>query len=1408
MIMKQYISFFLLIFYVFVANNITAATYIGETYNERTVTFAEITEENGLISNKATCIYKDYKGFIWIGTENGLNRYDGKQIKSYTYLPADTNSISNNVINCIKEDANNNLLIGTSNGLNLFNRKNKKFTRFFADSSKESTICHNKINKFLKDKENNFWIATERGINKAKIVDENTFQFNTYKPDFKRVKTRISDIKQDQQGRIWVSSWGEGLFQFDPVTGEFRSLFYDSLNPLNNINDITCIEILNQDDIWIGTYNQGLIIYYPETENLVNPHNNLVLKKHLNSTVWIEDLYKDRNGLIWISALSNTMASLYSYDYQRNEVIFRRSQRTIDTRTNEIISKGAVRDIYQDNNNILWFANTLAGIEKFDPNQNKFSKYYIELKGENQFRDYIKDIEEDNDERIWLATFGDGLIHCDKRSGKIIKRYFFDDRSPRGNLINSVCKDNNGKLWVGSVDGLYKFNPLNGNIEKVYRNHVDKLSIKHKTINEIINDPFGMLTVLTQEGIDRINPDDGEIITNKIFEEIKIGKITYINYDKSGNLLVCGSEGFAFVDIRDNKIKYLEHSTRKENSLMSEQITCALEGDKKRYWISTANGLSMFDSKNKTFKNYTKKDGLATNNILRIIQTDNGIWMRTNKGLSFLNIHDASIKNYSIDDGLRYTYYGYCIWKDSKNYIYVADEHAYTKFLPGNIKENNIIPPVYFTGMKINGYEVSIGEESVLNNALNYTRKITLKPYHKQLYFSFAALNYTLPEKNLYKYKLQGYDTAWHRLGHRNELFLMNLPSGDYILNVMGANNDAVWNPVPATLSITMLPVWWKTWWAILIYISLTGALLIVFFYFRISRLKHHKNLELEKEKAKLQHENDEVKLKFFTNISHEFRTPITLIRGPLETILNTINPDQKVDAIKQQLKLIYKNASRLNVLVERVLEFRKIQTGHIKNNWSKEDIVHYIKDVYENFKGLAEHKKINYSFHSFHSNFYAWIDIKKLQHVLFNLISNAFKFTPDAGSIEISFDTDDYTVENNESKKYLKIKVSDSGIGIPENEIRSIFSRFHRANNQEAGITKTQGTGIGLELSKEYVELMKGNILVDSQQGKGTEFKIIIPYYTDEEINELITNKSNKNSFMENEDSDIITDELSYDPGLITETKQETGSENSVSLSVIQEKEGFPAMLIVEDNRELLNFLKANYSKNYNIIEAVNGQHGIDAALNNVPDIIISDIMMPEIDGIELCRQLKANKITSHIPIILLTAKSLVEHQIKGYEIGADDYITKPFDINILNTRIINLLENRKRMQRFFLSDMFNDLQHIPQISSADKIFLTEIEEIVGNSYMNEDFSVEGFAEQMKISRSQLHRKFMGFLGISPSSYIKKYRLNKAAEMLKFTSNPNIAEVSFKCGFKHPSHFTRSFRNLFKISPTEYIKQ
>ncbi|MFW6222586.1 MAG: ATP-binding protein, partial [Bacteroidota bacterium] len=602
-------------------------------------------------------------------------------------------------------------------------------------------------------------------------------------------------------------------------------------------------------------------------------------------------------------------------------------------------------------------------------------------------------------------------------------------------------------------------------------------------------------------------------------------------------------------------------------------------------------------------------------------------------------------------------------------------------------------------------------------------------------------------------------------------------------------------------------PVWWKTWWAVLIYISLTAAFLIVFFYFRISQLKYHKTLELEKEKAKLQHENDEVKLKFFTNISHEFRTPLTLITGPLETILNTINPNQKVNAIMQQLKLIHKNASRLNVLINRVLEFRKIQTGNIKINWSKEDIVHIIKDVYENFKGLAEQKKINYSFHSFYSNFEAWIDINKLQHVLFNLISNAFKFTHDAGSIEISFDTDDYTVENIELNKCLKIKVRDSGIGIPEKELSSIFSRFHRVDNEGTGDAKIPGTGIGLELSKEYVELMGGEISVSSEQGKGTEFHIIIPYYTDEIIKELTTNKHN-HIVLEEEYSEIITDELSYDPGLIAETKQESESEDSGNSSVFLEKKNLPAMLIVEDNLELLNFLKENYSKIYNVIEAVNGQQGIDAALNDVPDIIISDIMMPEIDGIELCRQLKANKITSHIPVILLTAKSLVEHQIKGYETGADDYITKPFDINILNTRIINLLENRKRIQRFFLSDMFNDLQHIPQISSANKIFLTEIEEIVENSYMSEDFTVEQFAERMKISRSQLHRKFMGFLGISPSSYLKRYRLNKAAEMLKSTSSPNIAEISFKCGFKHPSHFTRSFRQLFNISPTEYIKQ
>ncbi|MFW6272972.1 MAG: ligand-binding sensor domain-containing protein, partial [bacterium] len=360
--MKQYISFSLLIFYVFVAENVTAKTSIEETYKENPIIFEKITEEDGLISNKATCIYKDHKGFIWIGTENGLNRYDGKEIKSYTYLPADTNSISNNVINCIAEDANNNLLIGTNNGLNLFNRKYEKFTRFFADSTKELTICHNKINTFLKDKDNTLWIATERGINKAETTDENTFQFKSYKPGFKLLKSRISDIKQDQQGRLWVSTWSEGLFLFDPMTGEFSSLFYDPLNPLNKIKNITCIDISNQGKIWIGTYNKGGIIYDPETGKTGNFRDNLALAEHFNSILWIEDLYKDRNGLVWISALDNTMAWLFAYDPQIKKIIFKKPQRSIDPKTNEIISKGAVKDIYEDDNNILWFANTLAGV--------------------------------------------------------------------------------------------------------------------------------------------------------------------------------------------------------------------------------------------------------------------------------------------------------------------------------------------------------------------------------------------------------------------------------------------------------------------------------------------------------------------------------------------------------------------------------------------------------------------------------------------------------------------------------------------------------------------------------------------------------------------------------------------------------------------------------------------------------------------------------------------------------------------------------------------------------------------------------------------------------------------------------------------------------------------------------------
>jgi signal transduction histidine kinase/DNA-binding response OmpR family regulator len=852
-------------------------------------------------------------------------------------------------------------------------------------------------------------------------------------------------------------------------------------------------------------------------------------------------------------------------------------------------------------------------------------------------------------------------------------------------------------------------------------------------------------------------------------------RIQHIFESRKNELWIGTHHGlYKYIHNRETFKRYL-HDPNDSNSLSSSNIGYICEDKDGILWLGTLGGLNRFDPKSDTFTHYTKEDGLPSNRVQGILEDkdNNALWLSTYEGISRFDLSTKEFRNFDASHGLTGKRLTGSVLETKNGEFLFGGSNGLNIFHPDDLLSNLEPPDLIISDFKIFNISVPVGDDSPLQKPIYQTEKIVLASDEHDISFDFLTTHYVDPSQNEYAYMLENYENEWRYVGNTNSAIYPNLPPGEYIFRVKAANNIGVWNEEGVSIKIIILPPWWATTWAYIVYAIV--FFIIIYFTWKIQlkriRIKH--NYEMTKFEAEKMREVDEMKSRFFANLSHEFRTPLTLIFGPAKDIME--NSDDK--KAKQNAGMIKRNASRLYKLVNQLLDLSKLEAGKLKLEASEYDIIPFLKGVVLSFSSLAERQRITLRFNTIEKTLSIYVDKDKVEKIVNNLLSNAFQFTPEGGEI-------DFTIEK--LVEEIEIKIADNGIGIPKEKMNKIFNRFYQLDGSHT--REGEGTGIGLALTKELVELHKGKIMVESKEGEGSIFTVLLPLGKKHLKPEEIVEKD-----VEEEELETIEEvEFISEPEMIKE-------KTDIDVLIDVEK---PLLLIVEDNSDVRKYIISHLEEDYRIQEAVDGKDGLSQASNHIPDLIISDVMMPNLDGFELCNKLKTNEKTSHIPVIILTAKATSQDKIEGYETGADDYIMKPFEAGELKARIKNLIEMRRKLQEKFSSDDFI----IPkELSSIDERFLNKVLNAINDHISEEKFSIEDLGNEVAMSRKHLHRKLKALTNKSPSQFIRSIRLSKARMLIK-EKKGTISEISFMVGFSTPIYFNKCFKEEFGYSPGEVI--
>ncbi|MGN6416313.1 MAG: hybrid sensor histidine kinase/response regulator transcription factor [Pseudobacter sp.] len=1330
----------------------------------RDIKFTSLCSRDGFLSNSVNTILKDRYGIMWFGTDDGLNKFDGTNFTVYRYKPGDSTSLPTNEVLTLHEDRTGNLWIGTSGGgLSMYDRKKDRFLHNPVKSDAALLSNSDVIRSICSDYRGMVWIAQFEGLYMLDPQSRSISRQELKDAMGKKIRATLTSVYADSKKALWIAT-DEGLFRYDIKTNSQRRYEHITNDPASlPDNSIRAVTEDKWGNIWVGTAT-GLCKLKPDGSGFTRYS---FLDKGDISCITADD-----QGLLWIGCTNG----LYTYNIATGtHTVF-----TQENRNHQSLTSKGVRCVYIDQQGIYWLGTFQGGICKYDKNLNLFDLTLSSSFQEN--RDHvavITSLAATKNGNVLLGTDGNGLYELNRKNDQV-RPVNIPLKNTQGNNLSvlALLPSGNNKLYIGTYTrGLIILNQQTGQTRQLVKgNGADDL-----TSNDIFclfedskgniwtgTNGNGLIVVRDEHVTARYSPLPRN---NETLLPIN-GYIRAIAEDPDGNIWIgTHGGGIAVFTPATGKWKIF---TQENSSLPSNKIQCIQPDKKGKMWIGTYSGLAAFNPEKQQFRLYSEKDGLQNTMIYQIVEDNTGkLWLSTNTGISRLDTGSDTFWNFTYMNGLQNSNFVRAAGLQLPDgELFFGGLEGFNHFYPGELRVNRNVPRVILTDLRISNKSVQAGNEAAIKDHISIASEIRLN-YKQNFALGFVALNYTMARQNQYAYKLDGFDKDWNYTGSGNIASYTNLDPGEYIFRVKAANNDGIWSANDTTIKVYVKPPFWRTTYAYIFYILAFGAIILYSRHKGISRIRKKFAREQEQQEIERKRQLDQMKIKFLTNLSHDFRTPISLIMGPVDQLIEGEDRPEKQD----KLNMIRRNARRLLNLVNQLLDFRTMEEQELKLRLSKGEFISFLKEVTDSFRDMSERKNIEFTLKTCIDRLDAWFDRDKMERILFNLLSNAFKFTLPGGHIVVDLQK----AESTDDPEYtmVSIIVTDTGIGIPADKKEMIFNRFFQNENNAI---LNQGSGIGLSITKEFIELHNGRIQVESEPGKGCSFTIQLPLKRAIEAEKVMP---------------VVQPNLpAPDPDPHPKTPVSAGAENNLPEDL--------SLLLVEDNEDFRYYLKDNLRNNYKILEAINGKEGWQKTLSNHPQLILTDISMPEMDGIELVNKLKSDKRTSHIPVILLTAMNGHEQQLKGLEAGANDYITKPFNIEVLNAKIRNLLHLKNNMKTAYSKQIHVAMPEV-EMESPDAKLLAGIVNYLDNNLTNPQLSVENLSKQIGMSRGTLYARMLEITGETPVEYIRSFRLNKAISLME-KKELSISETAYEVGFTTPNYFTRSFKEKFSMLPSEYI--
>jgi signal transduction histidine kinase/ligand-binding sensor domain-containing protein/CheY-like chemotaxis protein len=1344
--------------------------------------FSHLDITNGLSDNHINCMFKDQQGYMWFGTTSGgLSRYDGYQFRIFRHDARDSSSLGENYVMNINQGPEGMLWIFTKSGISVYNPATERFSNNITAFLARYKILAGQISEIKKDKAGNFWfLAKNQGLyfyDPAKHFTE----FCCGQPG-SRVQLHsnyITDIAPDQRNNVWLIYDDGTIDELNAATGWLISR-YDAVAKANSFKQQTYnLLVDDQQTLWVYSSARPMGVYcYNVAKNTCAFYNKDTQGSKLTSNI-INTIVQADGNKMWFGT---DHGGIDVFDRVTHKMTY------LETKADDATSlSGDCVNLYKDDADIIWVGTFKQGINYYHSSIIQFPlmKHFITDKNSQPY---------DERHNLWIGTNGGGLLYYD-RAKNTYKQFRHDANDPNSlsnDVIIHLFIDHEHKLWIGTYFG--GMDCFDGKKFIHYR-HNDYVpgSISDDRVYTITEDAQKNLWVGTFAG--GLNIYDRATNTFRHPKYPMSSEYTsIICQDKQGNMWIGRDKGIDVILKKTNTLRHYSYISGNPNSLADNDVNIIMQDSRGLMWIGTKDGLSIIDGQTGKFINVEKNIGLPATNVSNIIEDNGGVmWLSTTNGLASIRLtgsangYTCQVNRYNEFDGLQGREFNiYASFKTREGELAFGGPHGFNLFEPEKVSVFKPKQNLLFTDFQLFNKSVAAGDTMdgrvILTKSISQTHAITLKHQENVFAIEFAACNYFNPDKVDYQYMLQGFDKNWITAAANNrKVTYTNLDASDYVFKVRAKNINNPQSASMITLKITVLPPFWATGLAYFIYFVLVaGALLFIRnrgilklkrqFEATQAKLEAERKIAGEREEARRVHRLDLMKIKFFTNISHEFRTPLTLILSPIDNLIKMAEKPEE----RQHLQTIKRNGRRLLNLVNQLLDFRKMEYNELKLSMSNGDLVQFIRDVFSSFNDIANQKQIQYHFESEVYALVTTFDQDKIERIFFNLLSNAFKFTPPGGHISVIISLAG-PEKHIGGKKSIEIKVVDTGIGVSKENQERIFERFFQDDLPENLLN--QGSGIGLSITREFVKMHKGTIEIDSETDYGTCFTITLPvaeqydkHPADEPLLELPALPAPK-----------TLEEL---PGTIRK----------------------PTILLIEDNDDLRFYLKDNLKNSFHIIEAANGKDGWQKALSHHPKLIVSDVNMPGMNGVELCRKIKADSRTSHLPVILLTALTAEQDQMAGLESGASDYVVKPFNFEILLSRIHNLLKMQQVLKDTYQKQVEIQAQDIAVVSEDEK-FLKNALEYIEQNMANPNLSVESLSSHLNVSRGSLYKKLLALTGKTPVDCIRTIRLKRATQLLA-KSQRCIANVAYDVGFNNPAYFAKVFREEYGMLPSEYINE